>query len=200
LKAVFGLGNPGLRYALTRHNVGFQVIDLYRKVHRLKEKGRITCSSLIYRREDLFLVKPMTYMNASGEAVKAVLESYKITVDDALVVYDDLDFPLGRMRVLPGGGAGTHKGMLSVLSAIESEKIPRLRIGIGAEHREQDAVSYVLDRFAPREWEKLFPVLKRAVDVIEAFRSSEINAVMTCFNRRDRQVATERNTGTLKNL
>lgn len=200
MKAVFGLGNPGLRYTLTRHNVGFQVIDLYRKVHRLKEKGRITCSSLIYRREDLFLVKPMTYMNASGEAVKAVLESYKIPVDNALVVYDDLDFPLGRLRVLPGGGAGTHKGMLSILSAVGSEEIPRLRIGIGAKHREQDAVSYVLDRFAPREWEKLFPVLKRAVDVIEAFRSSDINAVMTCFNRRDRQVATERNTGTLKNL
>jgi len=176
------------------------VIDLYRKVHRLKEKGRITCSSLIYRTEDLFLVKPMTYMNASGEAVKAVLESYKIPVDNALVVYDDLDFPLGRMRVLPGGGAGTHKGMRSILSAVGSEEIPRLRIGIDAEHREQDAVSYVLDRFTPREWEKLFPVLKRAVDVIEAFRSSDINAVMTCFNRRDRQVATERNTGTLKNL
>lgn len=90
--------------------------------------------------------------------------------------------------------------MLSILSAVGSEEIPRLRIGIGAKHREQDAVSYVLDRFAPREWEKLFPVLKRAVDVIEAFRSSDINAVMTCFNRRDRQVATERNTGTLKNL
>jgi len=200
LKAVFGLGNPGLKYALTRHNVGFQVIDLYRKVHLLKEKGRITCSCLTYRTEDLFLVKPMTYMNASGEAVKAVLESYKIPVDNALVVYDDLDFPLGRMRVLPGGGAGTHKGMLSILSAVGSEEIPRLRVGIDAEHREQDAVSYVLDRFTPREWEKLFPVLKRAVDVIEAFRSSDINAVMTCFNRRDRQVATERNTGTLKNL
>lgn len=199
MKAVFGLGNPGLKYALTRHNVGFQVIDLYRKVHRLKEKGRITCSSLIYRTEDLFLVKPMTYMNASGEAVKAVLESYKIPVDNALVVYDDLDFPLGRMRVLPGGGAGTHKGMRSILSAVGSEEIPRLRIGIGAEHRECGAVSYVLDRFAPREWEKLFPLLKRAVDVIEAFRSSDINAVMTCFNRSDRQVATERNTGTLNN-
>lgn len=103
------------------------------------------------------------------------------------------------MRVLPGGGAGTHKGMLSVLSAVGGEKIPRLRIGIGAEHRECSAVSYVLDRFAPREWEKLFPLLKRAVDVIEAFRSSDINAVMTCFNRRDRQVAIERNTGTLNN-
>jgi PTH1 family peptidyl-tRNA hydrolase len=184
LKAVFGLGNPGVEYALTRHNVGFTVIDLYRKVHRYREKGRIACSSLIYRTEVLLLIKPMTYMNASGESIVAVLDRFKIAPADALIVYDDLDLPLGRMRILARGGAGTHKGMLSIVAALGTEEIPRLRIGIGVDPRPENTVDYVLGRFTPQEWKVLFPVLERGVDAIDAFRTCDINTVMTSFNRR----------------
>ena len=184
LKAVFGLGNPGIEYALTRHNVGFSVIDLYRKAHCHGEKGRILCSSLVYQTEDLLLIKPMTYMNASGEAVSAVIDRFKVALPDVLIIYDDLDLPLGRMRILPKGGAGTHKGMLSILEVLGTEAIPRLRIGIGMESRCQDTIDYVLGRFMPREWEELIPILEQSVDAIGAFRTQDIDTVMTLFNRR----------------
>ncbi len=184
LKAVFGLGNPGIEYALTRHNVGFSVIDLYRKAHCHGEKGRILCSSLVYKTENLLLIKPMTYMNASGEAVSAIVDRFKVALPDVLIIHDDLDLPLGRIRILPKGGAGTHKGMLSILEVLGTEAIPRLRIGIGMESRLQDTIDYVLGRFMPHEWEELIPILERSVDAIEAFRSQDIDTVMTRFNRR----------------
>lgn len=184
LKAVFGLGNPGIEYVLTRHNVGFSVIDLYRKAHCHEEKGRILSSSLVYQTENLLLIKPMTYMNASGEAVSEIIDRFKLAFPDVLIIYDDLDLPLGRMRILPKGGAGTHKGMLSILEVLGTEAIPRLRIGIGMESRSQDTIDYVLGRFMPREWEELTPILERSVDAIEAFRTQDIDTVMTRFNQR----------------
>lgn len=191
LKAVFGLGNPGIEYALTRHNVGFSVIDLYRKAHCHGEKGRILCSSLVYQTENLLLTKPMTYMNASGEAVSAIIDRFKVALPNVLIIYDDLDLPLGRMRILPKGGAGTHKGMLSILEVLGTEAIPRLRIGIGMESRSQDTIDYVLGRFVPREWEELIPILERSVDAIEAFRTQDIDMVMTRFNQRGSAVVND---------
>ncbi len=191
LKAVFGLGNPGIEYALTRHNVGFSVIDLYRKAHCHGEKGRILCSSLVYQTENLLLTKPMTYMNASGEAVSAIIDRFKVALPNVLIIYDDLDLPLGRMRILPKGGAGTHKGMLSILEVLGTEAIPRLRIGIGMESRSQDTIDYVLGRFVPREWEELIPILERSVDAIEAFRTQHIDMVMTRFNQRGSAVVND---------
>jgi len=188
LKAVFGLGNPGPEYALSRHNVGFDVIDLYRKVHASRLKGRLMDSALVYKGRDLFLVKPMTYMNASGEAVKAIIERFQIRREDALIIYDDLDIPLGKMKILAAGGPGSHKGMMSVISALGSEEIPRLRVGIGGEERPRDQVDYVLGRFTGTEWEKIYPVLERSVEAIDEFRTEDINTVMTRFNRRSRVV------------
>jgi PTH1 family peptidyl-tRNA hydrolase len=185
LKAVFGLGNPGRAYALTRHNVGFEVIDLYRKVHRLRRKGRIESSALVYSTGDLLLVKPMTFMNESGAAVRGVLSKRGVSPADALVVYDDLDLPLGRIKVLGAGGAGTHKGMTSILNAVGTEEIPRLRIGIEVDERTETGRDFVLDRFTPEEWGRVLPALESAVDAIDLFRRADIDAVMTRFNRRD---------------
>jgi len=183
LKAVFGLGNPGLQYALSRHNVGFQVVDLYRKVNRIRGKGRITGCSIVYRYETLLLVKPMTYMNESGRAVKSILDQFKIPPANALIVYDDLDLAFGTVRVLPKGGAGSHKGMISVLSVLKDEGIPRLRIGIGVDPRPSDTAAYVLDRFTPEEWKRLVPTLRRASEAVSLFYTAKINAVMNRFNR-----------------
>ena len=184
MKAVFGLGNPGRAYALTRHNVGFEIIDLYRKVHRIRKRGRIESSALLYRLGDLLLVKPMTFMNESGRAVRSVLARHNISPADAMVIYDDLDLSLGRMRILGAGGPGSHNGMRSVLGALGTEEIPRLRVGIEREERVQSGRDYVLDRFSLDEWKIVVPVLERAVEAIEAFRNEDIQAVMTEFNRR----------------
>jgi PTH1 family peptidyl-tRNA hydrolase len=182
-KAVFGLGNPGLAYALTRHNVGFEVIDLYRKVHRIRRKGRIESSALVYSTGELLLVKPMTYMNESGQAVRAVLDRHRVELADALVVYDDLDLPLGRVKILPSGGPGSHKGMQSVLRSVESENVSRLRIGIETADRDATGRDYVLDRFTKDEWATVTLALQRAVEAIDVFCDLGIDAAMTRFNR-----------------
>lgn len=197
MKAVFGLGNPGPGYALTRHNVGFQVIDLYRKAYRVRKKARITGFSLVYRLEDLLLVKPMTFMNESGRAVKAIIDNWQIPLVNALIVYDDLDLPFGALRILPGGGSGAHKGMISILSALGDESIPRMRIGIGIKPRPSDTVEHVLTRFTPEEWQRLVPTLRRASQAIELFRTADTNSVMNCFNPLRKPVAEEGTTGIL---
>lgn len=182
-KAVFGLGNPGQPYALTRHNIGFEVVDLYRKVHRTRKKGRIEGSALVYSMDDVLLVKPMTYMNESGLAVRAVLEKHRIDPSDAIIVYDDLDLALGRIRILAAGGAGSHKGMQSVIRALGSENIPRLRLGIETEMRNESGRDYVLDRFSKSEWNQMVPAIRGAVEAIDVFFNRGIDEAMTRFNR-----------------
>ena len=191
MKAVFGLGNPGIEYSLSRHNVGFDVVDLYRKVHAPRLKGRLIDSALVYKSRDLFIVKPMTYMNASGEAVRAIIERFQIPYEDALIVYDDLDIPSGEMKILAAGGPGSHKGMISVISSLGSERVPRMRIGIGYDRRPRDQVDYVLGKFSPEEWGRIYPVFERGVEAIEAFRTMNIEGVMNRFNRRPRVVSDE---------
>ncbi len=182
-KAVFGLGNPGLPYALTRHNIGFEVVDLYRKIHRTRKKGRIEGSALVYSIDDLLLIKPMTYMNESGMAVRAVLERHRVEPSDALIVYDDLDLALGRIRMLAAGGAGSHKGMQSVIRALGTEEIPRLRIGIEAEARKESGRDFVLDRFTKNEWDQVLPAVRSAAEAIDVFCGRGIDEAMTRFNR-----------------
>ena len=165
------------------------MIDLYRREHIPRRKGRITCSSVIYRHEDLLLVKPLTYMNESGKAVRAVIDRFRLHPADILIIYDDLDLPLGRMRILPKGGPGTHKGMRSVLDALGTEDVPRLRIGIGVDDRPRDLVDFVLSRFSEQEWRTIVPILQRAAEAIEVFRGETIDAVMNRFNRRNPDVA-----------
>jgi PTH1 family peptidyl-tRNA hydrolase len=183
LKAVVGLGNPGLNYALTRHNVGFAVVDLYRKLHRVKRRGKVESSSLVFCHDDLLLVKPTTYMNESGASVAEILARHAVSLLDTLIVHDDLDLQLGRMRTLRSGGAGTHKGMRSILEAIGTNEIPRLKIGIEVEDRAVSGKDFVLERFTLAEWDRIVPVMEKAVDAIDLFRTADIEAVMTRFNR-----------------
>jgi PTH1 family peptidyl-tRNA hydrolase len=184
VKGVFGLGNPGPAYTLTRHNAGFQAIDLFRKANRLRRAGKIEYGCLIYRAGDLLLCKPLTWMNGSGRAVAGVLDAYSIAPHDALVVHDDLDLPLGRLKIVAAGGAGTHKGMKSILEALGTSEVPRVKIGIEIEGRTEPGESFVLDRFTPSEWSRLLPVLETAIDAIDGFRRSDVDGLMTRFNRR----------------
>ena len=174
MKIVVGLGNPGKQYEHTRHNVGWMVLD------RLAERAgwvgharaRDAAASVHgkYRGLDLELVKPTTFMNLSGVAVRKVLARQRAPLDDLLVVYDDFDLPLGRLRLRAEGSAGTHNGMRSIIGELGNQKFARLRVGIGEPLRhnpERAAIDHVLSRFGATEKRILEVVLDATADAIE---------------------------------
>src|SRR6185295_11491997 len=135
MKLIVGLGNPGAEYERTRHNVGWQVVDAFARKFRIEvsrhEKNALTGTGRVAG-GSVMVAKPLTYMNLSGDAVKLLVNGYLDSTQDLIVVYDDIDLPLGRLRIRPNGSAGTHNGMRSIISTIQSENFPRLRFGIGA--------------------------------------------------------------------
>jgi len=205
---VVGLGNPGPEYARHRHNIGFQVLDVFAERHGLTfdkfQKrarvaiGQVTLTSGVSPlplaaaatwRGRIMLVKPMTYMNASGEAVAALASFYKIAPADILVVHDDLDLALGRIRLRPGGSAGGQKGVASILKHLGSDGFHRLRIGIsrpGAPGSDappaMDPADYVLQPFSAAQEAEMALVRQRAADAIEVWLAQGIEAAMNRFN------------------
>ncbi|MGQ9734794.1 MAG: aminoacyl-tRNA hydrolase, partial [Candidatus Bipolaricaulia bacterium] len=184
MKAIFGLGNPGPRYHWTRHNLGFLAIDRYLAGLRPAGQGwfrrwwsgwsllraRKVDQALVYRpKGDLLLVKPLTYMNRSGLAVKELLTRFPLEVSDCLVICDDVRLPLGRLRARARGGSGGHGGLASIIAELGTEEIPRLRIGIGREGLRGDLVPYVLGRLTSGELARLEPVLERVAGAIDLF-------------------------------
>jgi PTH1 family peptidyl-tRNA hydrolase len=169
MKIVVGLGNPGKQYEHTRHNVGWMVLD------RLAERAgwtgharaRDAAASVHgrYNGLDLMLVKPTTYMNLSGVAVRKVLARQRAPLDDLLVVVDDFDLPLGRLRMRAEGSAGTHNGLRSIVAELSTQKFARLRVGIG--EPSQDAIDHVLSRFTAAERKVLEQVIDAAADAVE---------------------------------
>ena len=197
MKAVFGLGNPGGEYRQTRHNLGFLVIDRYlerlrpqaslpRLLSSVRLRGRRLGPALVYRvKGDLLLVKPLTYMNNSDLAVKAIISRFGLRLDDSLVVCDDLALPWGRLRLRAKGGAGGHGGLASIIAELGTEGIPRLRIGVGREGVQGDLTPYVLGRFTPEELLELDAILDRAARAIEIFAEGGIARAMSEVNRAE---------------
>ncbi|MCR4405253.1 MAG: aminoacyl-tRNA hydrolase [Candidatus Acetothermia bacterium] len=197
MKAVFGLGNPGRQYRQTRHNLGFLAIDRYlerlraqasfpRLFGRLRLRGRRLDRALVYRgKGDLLLVKPLTYMNHSGLAVKAIISRFGLRLEDSLVVCDDVALPWGRLRARAKGGAGGHGGLASIIAELGTEEFPRLRIGIGKEGLQGDLAPYVLGRLTPEELARLEPVLARVARAIDLFHEGGIEPVMNEVNREE---------------
>ncbi len=171
MKIVVGLGNPGRQYEGTRHNVGWMVLDRLAKRAGLTghAKSRDAAATMRgrYKGIDLVLVKPMTFMNESGLAVRKALARDHVPVGDLLVVYDDFDLPLGKLRVRENGSAGTHNGMRSIVGEMGTQKFARLRVGIGEPAR--NAVGHVLSRFSADERTILDEVLDAAADAVEAW-------------------------------
>jgi len=201
LKAVFGLGNPEARYRGTRHNLGFMAVDRYLARlrgqpsrgllagwrERARFRSRRVDQALVYRaKEGLLLVKPLTYMNRSGLAVREIVERFKLRPEDCLIVYDDFAIPLGGMRARARGGSGGHKGMESIIAELGTEEIPRLRLGIGREGLRGELTDYVLGRFTPEELEIIEQVLERAAGAIDLFYEEGIERMMNEVNRRGR--------------
>lgn len=185
-KVIAGLGNPGTRYARNRHNVGFQCVDALAGAHGLafsmepRLHAQIAQGSIAGA--PVLLVKPMTYMNLSGKAVQAVLHYYRRTPADLLVVYDDLDLPVGRVRMRPAGGSGGHKGMQSIIQALGTEEFARLRIGIGRPTA-GDPADYVLQDFTLDEAIEIARAADRALEAIRLWLQGNLDAAMNLVNR-----------------
>jgi PTH1 family peptidyl-tRNA hydrolase len=189
LKAIVGLGNPGEKYRGTRHNVGFAVIDELARRCGIREFDHGPFDALLARwrpagGDPVLLAKPLTYMNASGEAVGALLRYFKIDVPDLLVIVDEVQLPLGRLRARARGSAGGHNGLKSVIAHI-GEDFSRLRIGVGRGDARRDLADHVLARFDRDEAAEAERMIVRAADAAETFITSGIAAVMNGFNGGD---------------
>lgn len=186
--AVVGLGNPGRRYSETRHNAGFIFVKRVAKEWKVRLKKRRFSSRIgeVERKDGkIILALPQTYMNNSGTAVRQILEGRSIQRGKLVVVYDDLDIPLGEIRIRKSGGPGTHKGMSSVISEIGTTEFPRMRLGIGPLPPDEDAVDYVLSSFEKAEYGFLEESLKSADKALEMILAGNVEEAMNTFNRRE---------------
>ena len=182
---IAGLGNPGRRYRLSRHNIGFKIIDAFAEQHGerlLRVQNQALVATFHHPAGKIILVKPQTMMNNSGRAVAALARFYQIPFDNLLVVFDDLDLPAGKLRLRPQGGSGGHRGMRSIIELLGSQDFPRLRVGIGRPPGNMDPADYVLQRFSPAEEDLLPILLGDATDAIEMFLAEGIEAAMTRYN------------------
>jgi peptidyl-tRNA hydrolase, PTH1 family len=185
---VVGLGNPGPKHTGNRHNVGFRCLERLAAAHGLafdkrQKNARVALGPLGERA--VALAKPQTFMNESGRAVAAIASFYQVEPQWLLVVYDDIDLPLGAVRLRPDGGAGGHKGMTSIIAALGSQKgFPRLRVGVGRPPGRMEAAAYVLQDFAAEELPTLDEALGRAVRSIELWLAEGIDAAMNDTNQR----------------
>ena len=181
---IIGLGNPGIRYHKTRHNMGFMAVDYVSEKFSIKVKNR-RCNALTgefsISGKKVILAKPQTYMNKSGESVRDLLKYYDIDYDSLLVIYDDMDIPLGKIRIRKKGGAGTHNGMKSILYQLGSEDFTRIRIGISANEGE-DTIRYVLSRFKKDQHKEAFKGIETAALAIEEIIKNGIDASMNKYN------------------
>jgi PTH1 family peptidyl-tRNA hydrolase len=191
VKLIVGLGNPGMFYRWSRHNIGFQVVKALggaRKAAFRKEKATSSLTAQIkIAGSAVILALPLSFMNRSGGAVQALLERYRLQLKDILVVCDDLDLPFGRLKIRPGGSSGGHRGLGDIVKQLQSEGFPRLRLGIGRPRREMDAASYVLGRFNAQEKRQLKGLVKKALDCCHCWVTDGISASMNLFNRKEQQ-------------
>nr|WP_269148980.1 aminoacyl-tRNA hydrolase [Evansella clarkii] len=186
MKLVVGLGNPGKQYEGTRHNVGFDVIDrceekLGIELDQTKFKGIYGYKNL--ERERVFLLKPLTFMNLSGESIVPLMNFYKIGKEDLLVIYDDLDLAPGTIRLRQKGSHGGHNGIRSIISQLGTEEFNRIRIGIGRPDKGQAVPDYVLGKFRDNEKEAINQAAERAAEAVEAWTSTTFLNVMNEYNK-----------------
>lgn len=185
MKLFVGLGNPGREYEQTRHNIGFMVVDELAKrwnVSYNQAKFNGMFASHMIDGEKVILCKPLTYMNLSGECVRPLMDYYKLDMDDLVVIYDDLDLPVGKMRLRMKGSAGGHNGIKSLIQHLGTDQFKRIRVGIGRPQNGQKVPDYVLGRFAPEEEADIQQVIMRAADACERAVSASFLQAMNEFN------------------
>jgi len=182
MKLVVGLGNPGKKYSKTKHNIGFISIDKYSDINKLKLKKERKFNGKSLKIGDLVLLKPHTFMNNSGISIKAVMDYYNIDISDFLVIYDDLDLPLGKIRIREKGSAGGHNGIKSIISHLKTEEFRRVRVGIG-KNPLIETKNYVLGSFSKKEIEIMDPVYTKISEIINDFNNNnEFIHIMSKYN------------------
>jgi PTH1 family peptidyl-tRNA hydrolase len=199
VKLIVGLGNPGPRYAQNRHNVGYQCLERIAQ-HDDMTAGKVMFKAYVARGQigghKVVLARPLTFMNLSGLAVRPLLRWYHLALDDLLVIYDDLDLPLGSIRLRRKGGSGGHKGMRSIIQALGSQAFPRLRIGIGRPVRGEPE-DYVLSDFAADQWVVMESAFDQAIAAVASFVTQGIvgamnKASVSPYGQRDSALPDER--------
>lgn len=185
MKLIVGLGNPGLKYKKTRHNVGFMFVDSLVKTLKGKFSLNKPMKSMMYEAtiggEKVIIIEPQTYMNLSGEAVKLVKNYYNIDGSDILVIYDDLDLPVGKIRIRKNGSSGGHKGMKSIIELLNTSEIKRVRIGISGCDKDE-VIDYVLGKFTKDEAIDISIATDKAYEIIEAFIKETFDNFMSRYN------------------
>ncbi|MGG6270273.1 aminoacyl-tRNA hydrolase [Leptolyngbya sp. AN03gr2] len=186
---IVGLGNPGSKYENTRHNVGFLAVDRLAKVWQISlsetKKFHGFFGEGTSPAGKIRLLKPTTYMNLSGQSIRSVIDWYKLPPESVMVIYDDMDLPVGRLRIRLSGSAGGQNGMKSAIAHLGTQNFPRLRIGIGsAKANEKDAVSHVLGTFAPDEKSAIDEVLDLTVNAVELSLKQGVEKAMSLYNNR----------------
>jgi len=187
LRAIVGLGNPGKRYELTRHNVGFMVLDKFAEKYNLSfrntefdyvfSEGRVDDTS------DFFLVKPTTYMNMSGVAIASFMRTHNLTPEDIIVIYDDLNLEAGRIRPRRSGNDGGHNGVRSLIGQIQSEMFPRIRFGIGSKFEKGKMIDFVLSRFLDSELRLIEPQISITMELLEQFVLGGVQHMLDYYSK-----------------
>ncbi|MCM8780776.1 MAG: aminoacyl-tRNA hydrolase [Candidatus Omnitrophica bacterium] len=194
MKLIVGLGNPGRQYRDSRHNIGFLVAKRLSKIYKIPLRNDAATSSLCgqgkIRDKEVLIALPFTFMNISGKAVRALFERYRISINDLLVVCDDLDLEFGRIRIKPKGSSGGHKGLKSIIESLGTQDFCRLRIGIGRNFQDSDIdiTEYVLSPFNKEEKNKLKTIIDKAVECCSLWIIEGVSRCMNDFNRKDTRI------------
>ena len=183
--AVIGLGNPGTKYKGTRHNIGFAALDHIAGKFESKFSDRHKLAEFVsvnHGEEQLLLVKPKTFMNNSGKAVSYIMSRFGLSIDQIVVIYDYLDLPVGKIRIRPNGSAGGHNGIASIISALNTSSVSRIRIGIGRPGQSVNQIGYVLGKFSTEEENILGEVSSRVHDAVIQIVEDGIDTAMNTHN------------------
>lgn len=185
---IVGLGNPGSQYAHTRHNAGFEAIDRLAEEYRISvdnKKFHALCGSGCIEGQKVLLVKPQTYMNLSGESVRAACDFFKIDPEEELIVlYDDISLAPGQLRIRKKGSAGGHNGIKNIIQHLGTQVFKRVKIGVGEKPKEYDLADYVLGHFSGEEWSEMEDAFKRAAQAAAAMTGGDVERVMNEYNTR----------------
>lgn len=186
---IVGLGNPEPKYDKTRHNIGFDAVDALARTWQISWSENRRFQAFVGegrspKGNKIYLLKPLTYMNRSGQAIRAVTDWYKLPPESVLVIYDDMDLSVGRIRLRLLGSAGGHNGMKSAIAHLGTQNFPRLRIGIGKSTPDKETVSYVLGKFSPDETQIMPQVIQLVVDAVELALKQGVEKAMSLYNSR----------------
>ena len=186
MKLVVGLGNKGREYENTRHNMGFMLVDRYLQYKNITDKFKDKFNAIYIEttinNEKVIFIKPMTYMNNSGIAVRSFVDFYKLNSEDVLVISDDLDLDLGKFRLRRNGSSGGHNGLKSIISHLGTDNFKRLRIGISND--KDDVINYVLSKFSKKELNEIDTMFDTLVDVLDDYFVMDFTSLMSKYNRK----------------